>query len=154
MLSMVAGERTNAIRAQEFFLIEHAGQDSAQPYGIHQRNDAALAIPEMPRTGWMNAFHQFRHPSQAFSERCYNSRYPLPLPRLNYSGGTERQQADHRADLEPRGAAVGKPQNIVIEPIFFVPHPIGSRLIHSASDPKEMTRKLYRHVFEIGILGC
>src|ERR1700751_3000505 len=154
MLRVVAGERTNAVRAQEFFLIEHARQDSAQPYRIHQRNDPAFAIAEMAQPGWVNSLHQFRHPSHAFPQSFQCSGYPFALPGFNHSGGTERQQTDHGADFEPRCTAVGKSQDIVVESIFFIPHTIWPHLIHGASDPQEMAPKFDRHVFEGGIVSC
>ena len=42
MVGVVAGERPYPIRTQEFILIEHARQNSAQPFRINQRNDAAV----------------------------------------------------------------------------------------------------------------
>ncbi len=45
---MVAGERSNAIGDQEFFLVEHARRNSAQPFRIHQRSDAAALYPRWP----------------------------------------------------------------------------------------------------------
>ena len=49
--------------------------------------------------------------------------------------------------------AIGKPENIVIEPIFFVPHAIWPHLIHGVRDQKEMFSELGGHVLEIGIVG-
>src|SRR5580692_7471856 len=55
MLGMIAGERSNAIRAKEFILIEHARQDSTQPFRTNQRSDPSSRVPEMARSCWMNA---------------------------------------------------------------------------------------------------
>ena len=87
---MVAGERPNPVRAEEFVLVEHARQNPAQPVLIHQRSDAALGIPEMAEPGWMNAVAQFGHAFQAFPQDLHHSRHPFALPRLDHGGGSTR----------------------------------------------------------------
>ena len=80
------------------------------------------------------------------------SRYTVALPRFNDSSGTQREQADHGANLEPPGTTVGMAQDVIIEPMLPVPHAVRPSLDHGAGDPKEMDDKLDGHVLVHGIL--
>jgi hypothetical protein len=93
MLGVVAGQGPYPIRTQEFVLIEHAGEDPAQPVRVHQRSDAALRHTEMTRSSRMNTVEECWHPSQALRKGRHEMRHPFPLPRLDDGGGTEGQQA-------------------------------------------------------------
>ena len=53
--------------------------------------------------------------------QCDRARHAFPLPWLDDGSRTERQQAHHRADLEPTGTAIRKAQDVVVETIPFVP---------------------------------
>ena len=68
MIVVIFGKRPYPVRTEEFVLIEHARQNPAQSVLIHQRSDAALAIPEMAGPGCMNALAQFGHALQAFMQ--------------------------------------------------------------------------------------
>ncbi len=52
---MIAGECPDPVGAQELVLVEHAGQNPAQPFRIDQGGNSALPHAEMARTGRMNA---------------------------------------------------------------------------------------------------
>ena len=49
--------------------------------------------------------------------------------------GEERYESDHGANLQPRGLAIGITQNVVVEPVLFVPHSVRSQLIHGLCNP-------------------
>ena len=57
------------------------------------------------------------------------------------------------AHLETRGAAIGKPQDVVVEAILLVPHAFCPCLVHGSGDPKEMVSKLDGHFFVHRIIG-
>src|SRR5688500_178894 len=46
---MIKRQRPNAVRTEEFILIEHLRENAAQPVWVHQRDDSALVDPVMPR---------------------------------------------------------------------------------------------------------
>src|SRR5262245_49020946 len=59
---------------------------------------------------------------------------------LDHRDRSERQQADHRADLETHRLSVGRPQDVVEKSVLFVPHlvlPL-TDAIQSGGDPEEM----------------
>ena len=64
---MIAGQRPDAVGAQELVLIEHPRKNAAQPLGIDQRENAAVAIPRVFRARGMDALQQLGHAPQAFA---------------------------------------------------------------------------------------
>src|SRR5258707_13217217 len=122
MLGMVPGECSDTVRTQEFTLVEHARQNSTQPFGIHEGCYTSVGIPQMSLAGCMNALTQLWHMPQARPHNVRHPWYQIALPRLDYGCGTEGQQAHNGADLEPSCATIGKTQNVVIETVLLVPH--------------------------------
>ena len=55
--------------------------------------------------------------------------------------------------MSPSCATIGKTQDVVVEPVLFVPHATRSHLIHGVCDPKEVVAKLDGHGFEEGVVG-
>ena len=55
MIRVIARERADAVRAEEFVLVQHAREDAAQPLRIDEGEDAA--VRRTPRwsgpVGWM-----------------------------------------------------------------------------------------------------
>ena len=86
---MVAGERADPVRAEEFVLVEHARQNPAQPFLIHQRSDATLAIPEMAGPGGMNALRSSGMRCKRSLRSLQHSWNPFALPWLDDGRGTE-----------------------------------------------------------------
>ena len=54
VLLVELGERADAVRAQELVLVEHLGEDSAQPFRVDQRQEASLVHPQVVRTHGVN----------------------------------------------------------------------------------------------------
>src|SRR5215469_17201243 len=106
---------------------------------------AALTIPKLTRPGCMNAIAQLGHAPQSFEHHLHSARYAFALPRLDNGGGTQRQQTDHGTNFEAPCTTIGKAEDIVIESILLVPHPLRSGLVHGVGDPEEMVSKLDRH---------
>src|SRR4029077_6232201 len=71
------------------------------------------------------------------------TRHALSLPRFDHSCGTERQQANHRADFQPRRIAIRELQHVVVEPICFVPHAARPSMVHCVCYPEEMLNELH-----------
>ena len=100
----------------------------------------------MSNPGGMNALAQLRHALEAFAQNLRGFGYAFTLPWFDDGRRAERQQADHRANLQSLGAAVGKTQHVVVEAVLFVPHAVGPGLVHGARNPQQVLDKLDRHV--------
>ena len=60
---------------------------------------------------------------------------------LDYRRGAQGQEPHHGAHLEPRGAAVGEPQEVVVEAVLLVPHAV---LARAGSWPRRYSRSARR----------
>ena len=95
----------------------------------------------------MNGVLELGHLAQARHEPAPSTSESAPAARLDHRGGAERQQPHQRADLEPRGAAVGQPQHVVVEAVLLVPHARPSpRRFMARGDPEEVLGELRGHV--------
>ncbi len=67
---------------------------------------------------------------------------------LEHRAGAERQQPDHRTDLQPEGLAAGQPQDVVVEAVLLVPHVVRlvAGLVHRVGDPDEVLEELEGHL--------
>ena len=139
-------QRADAIGAQELVLVEHPGQDPAQPVLVHKTQDPALSDAKMAGPGRVNGVEQVRHSPQPFHKGPHQIRNPFPLRRLDDGDGADGEQPDHGAHLQPRRTTVGKPKHVVVEPILLVPHAVRAGPVHSAADPKKLLGELRRQV--------
>ena len=74
--------------------------------------------------------------------------------RVEDRGGAERQQADHRPDLQPRGRSVGQTEDVVEEAVGLVPHlvVVVADPVHRVGDPHEVLEELERVLLVVRIL--
>ncbi len=93
MLGVIAGQGTDPVGAQELVLVEHAGQNPAQPTLINEPHDAPLGHAQMALPGFMDRFAQLRHAPVAVGNCRRQSGDPLALP-LVYSGRRHRAAGD------------------------------------------------------------
>ena len=96
---------------------------------------------------------EFRYPAQPFLDVTHRPRNALPLPLLDDRRGAQREEPHQGTHLEPRGAAVGEPQQVVVEAVFLVPHAVLPGTVHGRGDVVELLRKLQDHVLVDGIVG-
>ena len=82
----------------------------------------------------------------------HRPRGALPLPLFDYRGGAQGQQPHHRAHLEPPGAAVRQPQQVVVEAVLLVPHAVLTGTVHGRGDIDEVLCELHDHVFVGGVV--
>src|SRR3979490_2513199 len=83
-------------------------------------------------------------PARGTRSRCHGS----------MTGWEQRgKRANQGAPFEPLGTTVGTAQDIVVEPVFLIPHAFRPRLIHGTGDPKEMFNELDGHVFVERVVG-
>ena len=100
----------------------------------------------MIRSDRVHRRRQFGHPAQPFADVAHGLRDALPLRLLDHRGGAEREEPDHRSHLEPRGAAVGQPQQVVVEAILVVPHAVRPGLVDPRRDVVEVLDELEDHL--------
>ncbi len=153
MLLVELGERADAVGAQELVLVEHLREDPAKPLRVDQGQDPPLRHAQVSRARGVDGLQQFGHPAQAFQQLSHRPRNALPLPLLDYRGGAQGQQPHHRAHLEPRGAAVGEPQQVVVEAVLLVPHAVLTGTVHGRGDIDEVLDELHDHVLVGGVVG-
>src|SRR5437899_2732025 len=119
---LVTGAQTGTVVTVEVLVKE----DVVAPVGIglefpdaavDRAQDAALGHAEMTRTGRVHRRQQFGAPAQALLDVTYRARHALPLLLFDHGGGAQREEPHQRTYLEPRGAAIGKPQDVVVEAV-------------------------------------
>ena len=89
---------------------------------------------------------QFGHPAQPLLDGAHGLRDAFTLRLLDHRRGTQREEPDHRAHLEPRGAAVGQPQQVVVEAILLVPHAVPPGSVDPRGDVVEVLDELEDHL--------
>src|SRR5208283_1788594 len=94
----------------------------------------------MTRTGGMNRCQELGHLFETLLEKA-RTPPPCALPRFDNCGRAKREQTDHGTHLEPGRAAIREAQQIIVETILLIPHPIFARLVHSPCNPQEVIGK-------------
>ena len=150
---MEFGKRADAVGAQELVLVEHLGQDPAEPLRIEQCDHPPLGHPEITRARGVDSRRKFGDPAQAFQDQSQRPWDALPLPLFNNRRGAQGQKPHHGAHLEPCGAAVGEAQQIVVEAVLLVPHAVQPGSVHGRGDIVEVLAKLHDHVLVDGVVG-
>ena len=77
------------------------------------------------------------------------ARYPrnvLSSSSLDDCRRAQREETHHGANLEPRRAAVREPQQVVVETVLLVPHPVRAGFVHGRGDVAEVLGELSDHV--------
>ena len=101
----------------------------------------------------MHAAQQLGNVVEARVERFDDARHAFALRRIDHRRRAERQQADERADLEPRGRAIRQAQHVVVKAILLVPHAIVADLVQGGADPQEVLGKLEDEIVVAGIVS-
>ena len=97
---MVPGQRPDAVRAEELRLVEHPGQHPAQPVLVEQREQPPAARRRQPGIGDAGAGAGWRAMKPA---RRRPGRGTARTSLGNTVAAAQRQQPDHRADLQRHG---------------------------------------------------
>jgi hypothetical protein len=80
MLRVELGERADAVGTQELVLVEHLGEDPAEPLRGDHSHDPPVRHAVMTRARGVHRRRQFRHPAQPFSDGMHHGRRAVPLP--------------------------------------------------------------------------
>ena len=139
------GQGADAVGAQELVLVEHLREDSTKPLRVDQRQHAPSGHSVVIRSDRMHRRRQFRHPSHTFLDGGHGLRDALSLRLLDHRGGAEGEQPYHRSHLEPRRAAVGQPEEVVVETILLVPHAVRAGPVDPRGDVVEVLHELEDH---------
>src|SRR5262249_28700004 len=71
----------------------------------------------------------------------------LQNPWLKYGCRAQGQQTNHGANFKPLGLAVGRPEHVVEETVFLIPHPgVASYMSHRGGNPQKVFDELERHL--------
>src|SRR5579883_440725 len=138
MIQVVARQRTNAIGAQKLVLIEHPAENSSETIRAYKRQYAAVTIAQCSRARRMDRIAQLRYLPEAFKDVGRHFRHALALPWLDHGRRSERKQTDHRPNLQPLGTSIRQAEDIVIEPVRFIPHSFRSHAIQRVGDQHEV----------------
>ena len=153
VLLVELGEGADAVGAQELVLVEHLRKDPAEPLRVDQGNDPPVRHAEMPQARRVDGLPKLGNPAQAFLHLSHRPRDALPLPLLDNRGGAQGKEPHHGAHLEPLGAAVGEPQDVVVEAVLLVPHAVLTGTVHGRGDIVEVLCELEDHVLVDGVVG-
>src|SRR5206468_3896000 len=116
--------------------------DPTEPLRVDQGKDTPLSDAKVTWTREMDRIQEFRHLLHASGKRVQSPWDALALRLLGHHRGGERQEPDHRAHLEPGGAAVGELQEVVVEAVLLVPHAILPGPVHGRGDIQKMLDEL------------
>ena len=152
MLLVEFGKRADAIRAKELVFVEHLRKDPAKPLRVDQSHNPPLRHAEVSRARGMHGLAEFGYPAHAFVELSHYPRNALSRTGLDDCCRAQGKESHQRAHLEPRRAAVREPQQVVVETVLLVPHPVRSWLVHGRGDVVEVLGELYDHVLVGGVV--
>ena len=150
MLGVLAGERADAVRAEELVLVEHAGEDAAELVFIDDGQEAA-AIEALLLSGWMLAVSSGRLAVNA-ANAIQTSGRVLKTPSSKTVDAVEWKQADHGTDLETLGIADGRDEHIVEKPSASSQRSsLISGAVHRAGDPQKMLQVTGARILEVRV---
>ena len=141
------------MRSQELVLVEHPRENPAEPLRVDQGQHTPLGHAEMTRAGRVHRRRQFGDPAQALPHIGHRARDLLPLRLLDHRRGAQREESHQGTHLEPRGAAVGEPQDVVVEAVLLVPHAVRAGPVHRRGDVVEVLHELEDHALVDRVVG-
>ncbi len=127
---------------EELVLVEHAREHAAQLVLVDDRQHASLGDAGLVRQ--MRVRHEFRVPRHEEPRIDRETAAACCMVScLEHGRRGQRQQPDHRAHLQARGAAVGQAQHVVEEAVFLVPHLVLALAdaVHRGGDPQRSARR-------------
>jgi hypothetical protein len=107
----------------------------------------------MPRARGVYGLQELGHPAQSSLQPGHYARNEFPLPLFHHRASAQGQEPHHGAHLEPLGAAVGEPQQVIIEAVLFVPHAVLVGPVHPRGDKEEMLHELVYHILVGRVVG-
>ena len=146
-----AREGSDAEGAQEFLLVQHDRQHPAEIGFVQDRSQEPPLVAGLQRV--VNERHQLRARLEILARGLAGlgvvRRY-LPFEDRHRA---QREQPDHRADLQAVGPPVRQAQHVVEEAVLLVPHPLVlARADHPRGDHQEVLDEFHRQA-EIGRIG-
>ena len=145
-LGMGLRQRADAVRRQELGRVEHPGQDPSKLPFVEDRQQASTLFTRLVRRRQVG--EEVRLAFEQRADACPVCRISLDEMPRDHRHGTEREQPDHGADLEPRRAAVREAEDVVEEPVVLVPQLVLAVAdpVHRGRDREEVLRELDGHL--------
>ncbi len=144
MLSMIARERANSVRAQELLLVEHLRQYSPEFRLTQNRRHRPAGTAYL---SWVvDVLCQLRARRKESLKALAHLRilcFQFPLKNGDCTQGKQSYQGAHFQSLR---CPVRQTQHVIKESVFLVPHPrIFAGMHHRRGNPQEMLRELGGH---------
>ena len=138
IVEVMAGEGADAVVAEEAGFIEHAGEDAAELVFIADGEEGTAGIALL--IGREDIVDEIGMAPAEIGDAFLEALEAFGVAAGNESGGAEGKKADHGADLDAHGAAIGEMEEIVEEAVLGVPEFVGvvAGTIHGAGDPEEV----------------
>ena len=123
-------------------LVEHDAQNRPQLIGVHDREQPALGLPLGAHAG--DVAGEVRTVVDEPFEPALEAGKPVEQLRLERFDGKERNQADHRPDLQRAALAVRQVQDVVEEAVLVVPQrqAVAAAVVHRVGDVEEVLPEL------------
>src|SRR5437773_4172519 len=145
MRAVVARQRADAVRRQELVAIEHVAQHARELRSIDDREQPADAAAGDGLRVEVGA--ELRPIVDEPLQATHEARQPIDDVRLERLHREERNEPDHRADLQLADFAVGV-QHVIVEAIRLVPQreALAAEVVHGPGDVDEVLEELRSNV--------
>src|SRR6266849_3303510 len=153
IVQVIARERANSMRREEFVFIQHVTECMTQFVSIDDGEESSFAIPRGTHTGDVGC--QVATVLDKPLEPAFEIGEPLQKFGLKDLNRKERDQADHGADLHWHAFAIGEMQYVIEKSVFTVPHRVHTvaAMAHSVCNVEEVLPELAGDVFVDGIFA-
>jgi hypothetical protein len=112
---VVAREGADAVGAEELLLVEDVGQDALELHLGERGEEAASGMTDEPVHGRGHVGDHGRVPLLEERDHLHQLRVADGHVLLEHRARAQRQEPDHRADLEPERLAVRQAEHVVEE---------------------------------------
>ena len=122
VLAVVAREGADAVGREELVLVEQVAEDALELRPGEGREEPAPGVADEPLDG---RSHVGEHLGVALPEerdQLHQLRVARHRLLLEHRARAQRQEPDHRADLQPERLAARQPEDVVVEAVLLVPH--------------------------------
>src|SRR5262245_4231369 len=151
MVLVIARDRSDSIWTQEFALVKHRAEHPPEVLFVEDGCQATAFLSLLSRV--VDEPDQLRPCLEKSTEWIHQLRILVQHFTVKHGHGAEWQQPDHRSNLETRRVSIRKPEHVVEEPVFLVPHPnIVSGAHHRGRNPEVMFDELLTHLTVGGLL--
>ena len=146
VVEVVAGQRPQAVGAEELVLVEHPRQHPAQLALVEDGQHPAAVHPRLAEV--VDVLQELGHGVEPAPEPGEHVVADLDPVEAEHRARAQRQEADDRPDLQALGPPVGEAEHVVEEPVLLVPQlvVVVADPVHGGGDEHEVLGELDGHV--------